>query len=61
MTVAGYGTAISMIEMTPTSTDEGANYTCFIDAAGTPGVNVLTKSLPVAFCKHTRMFFVVFC
>ena len=39
--------------MTPSSTDEGTNYTCYIDAAGTPGVNVITKTLAVAFCKYS--------
>ena len=47
--ISGYGTAQSMIEMTPDTVDEGIVYTCNIDAAGKQ--SSIVKTLAVSFCK----------
>jgi hypothetical protein len=44
---SGYGTAMSMIEMTPDTVDEGIVYKCEIDVAGKD--SVLSETLAVSF------------
>lgn len=44
---SGYGTSMSMLQLTPSSSDEGSVYTCHVDVPG--GSSYVQKTLTVSF------------
>ena len=57
--LTGYGKAYSHLELTPTSSDEGTEYTCYVDI---PAVEAYyTQRLSVSFCKYFYYWFISIC